>query len=82
MTNRYSYLVICNIKCSPNSKFDRMMMVSLNLAGIYLFKASMEIPEKCVKSDVFNVNFEQISFIYDVFIIDFEQVNTGWKMIL
>ena len=57
-------------------------MVSLNLAGIYLFKASMEIPEKCVKSDVFNVNFEQISFIYDVFIIDFEQVNTGWKMIL
>ena len=32
------------------------------------------------RSDIFIVNFEQISHIYGVSIIDFEQINGGWVM--
>ena len=45
----------------------------------------MEIPEKCVKSDVILVSLMLTLnrfHLSDVSIIDFEQVNNGWKVIL
>ena len=52
-------------------------------AGIYLFKVNNENTRTMWhRSGLFIVNFEQISHIVLVFIVDFNQINTGWVIAL